>query len=193
MRCQPQNPVTDFQELLKSAAAGSDAARQELTQRYGDAIYRVVRLRLSSALRRRFDSDDFVQEVWVSFFKRDELLSRFDDATQLIAWLKTVAANKVIDECRRSLTAQKRDARKERSADTWRIPPLELVAQSTAESPASELIREESISSLNSSDRRLVRLLLDGATQAEAATILGVSERTVRRALRRIKDQEPSQ
>ncbi|REJ71011.1 MAG: hypothetical protein DWQ34_00070 [Planctomycetota bacterium] len=181
---------TEFRELLVAAGSGSESAIQALTDRYGEAVLRIVRSRLSPALRRRFDSVDFVQEVWATFFRHDELMRQFETGDQLLAWLRTVAANKVIDECRRSLTAKKRDARRERSVDTWRVPALEEIAAGRPDSPEDALILRERIASLSDNDRNLVHLLLEGATQAEVAARLGVSERTIRRALNRIKHHE---
>ena len=60
-------------------------------------------------LRSRFDSLDFLQSVWGSFFRRvQDGPADFEDARHLVAFLAKAAKNKVIDEYRRA-ASQKQD------------------------------------------------------------------------------------
>ncbi len=182
-------PTKSFKTLIDSAAAGSEDAVTRIVDEYGYAILQVVRARLSPRLRRRFDSQDLVQAVWMSFFRHRHVLNQFGTAEELIAWLKTMSANKVIDECRRSLTSQKRDARRERGVDTWRLHSLDDVP-SNRQTPSADLAQAEQLEALEPRQRRMVSLRLAGATHAEIAEELGVSEGTVRRAFRRLRERE---
>src|SRR5262249_44175004 len=59
--------VQEFAALMQRLAGGSQEAARELYDRYGPHIRRVVRRRLIPALRPKFDSIDFEQDVWKSF------------------------------------------------------------------------------------------------------------------------------
>src|SRR5262249_7566398 len=50
--------------------AGDEEAARELLQRYEAKVRLVVRRQLPKLLRSRFDSLDFLQSVWGSFFHR---------------------------------------------------------------------------------------------------------------------------
>src|SRR5438093_3787651 len=58
----------EFTALMERVRRGSNGAAEELVARYGAHILRVVRAKLSKKLRPKFDSADFVQSVWASFF-----------------------------------------------------------------------------------------------------------------------------
>jgi len=60
--------ILGFSLLLEQARAGSDSAARELIERFGPFILRVIRNRLDPRLRSIFDSADFSQAVWASFF-----------------------------------------------------------------------------------------------------------------------------
>jgi len=100
----PLSGKTDFQQLIEQVRCGSQDAAWELVEVYGPHVQRVVRNNLSAELRARFDSVDFVQAVWQSFFARDRE-QHFDRPENLIAFLACVARNKVIEELRRKRPA----------------------------------------------------------------------------------------
>jgi hypothetical protein len=58
----------DFQTLLKGIRAGSQDAARQMLAIYGKHVLRVIRRRLHKRLRAKFDSGDFAQSVWASFF-----------------------------------------------------------------------------------------------------------------------------
>ena len=64
-------------------------------------------------LRSRFDSLDFLQSVWGSFFRRMRTSpTEFEDSRHLVAFLARAAKNKVIDEYRRA-ASRKHDMHRE--------------------------------------------------------------------------------
>src|SRR5687768_16029897 len=90
-----------FDELLGRVQQGQDGAAEEFVARYGPHVLRAVRRGLHRRLRSKFDSEDFVQAVWASFFGdlcRSEKNVQLDD---VIAYLKAMARNKIIDQHRR--------------------------------------------------------------------------------------------
>jgi len=93
----------EFAALMERVLAGCPDAARELHEEYGPYILRAVRRRLHQGLRSRYDSLDFVQDVWGSFFRRLPANKQFDDAKELIAYLCAMARNKVFEVYRRRL------------------------------------------------------------------------------------------
>jgi DNA-directed RNA polymerase specialized sigma24 family protein len=94
---------TRFEALIRRCRSGSAAAIRELLDAYGPYVLRVVRRRLSPQLRRVFDSQDFFQDVWHSFFQRFPHRLNFSSPKALQVFLGKMANNKVVDACRRGL------------------------------------------------------------------------------------------
>ncbi len=53
----------DTEQLLKKVAAGDQAAREELFQRYRPRLARMLAIRLSRKLAARIDGSDIVQDT----------------------------------------------------------------------------------------------------------------------------------
>src|ERR1700728_233575 len=103
----------DIQGLLARIKDGDEGAARELLCRYESKVRMVVRRQLPRLLRSRFDSLDFLQSVWGSFFYRIRARSKdLDEEPNLIAFLAWAARNKVIDEYRRAAT-QRQDIHRE--------------------------------------------------------------------------------
>jgi hypothetical protein len=117
----------DLGRVLGQIRDGDEAAARELLRRYEAEVRLVVRRQLPRLLRSRFDSLDFLQSVWGSFFKRVRGgPAEFEDSRHLVAFLARAAKNKVIDEYRRAASL-KQDMHRERdtqpdrggSRDIW--------------------------------------------------------------------------
>src|SRR5262245_26982587 len=91
----------EFADLLRRVKAGSSDAAWELIDRYGSHVQRVVRRLLNRRLRPQFDSVDFVQAVWASFFNDPAQIHSFKSPDSIIGYLARMARNKVIEENRR--------------------------------------------------------------------------------------------
>jgi RNA polymerase sigma factor (sigma-70 family) len=146
---------------------------------------------LNRALRPRFDSQDFVQAVWASFFRHRSQVVRFKRPDELIAFLTRVAGNKVIDECRHRMQTQKANVNRECSLDddlparavpVGREPPASQVAIAKEQ-------WERMIDGIPTRYRRILELRAQGETQKRIAELLRVDERTVRRVLHRLGSQ----
>jgi RNA polymerase sigma-70 factor (ECF subfamily) len=101
--------------LLDQAANGSEDAAERLTERYGPFLRMAVRRWLHKRLRSQFDSLDFVQDVWASFFARGCNKEAFTNPAQLISFLRSLARNKVVSAFRHGLQSQKADLNREHS------------------------------------------------------------------------------
>ena len=99
----PLREESDLPGFLLRIQAGDESAARELLQRYEPEVRLVVRRQLPRLLRSRFDSLDFLQSVWGSFFRRmRDAPTEFEDSRHLVAFLARAAKNKVIDEYRRA-------------------------------------------------------------------------------------------
>jgi RNA polymerase sigma-70 factor (ECF subfamily) len=88
------NELTD-EGLAARLALGEAAALSILVQRHGRQIAGM----LYRATGNQADTDDLFQEVWIRVARR---VSSFDPARSFQAWLRTIAANLVIDWARRA-------------------------------------------------------------------------------------------
>src|SRR3954449_13437181 len=108
---------SELPDFLLRIQAGDEGAARELLARYEAEVRLVVRRQLPRLLRSRFDSLDFLQSVWGSFFRRVRTgPSDFEDSRHLVAFLARAAKNKVIDEYRRA-ASRKQDMSRE--APLW--------------------------------------------------------------------------
>ena len=183
--------ISTFRALLDEIGGGSEAAVSRFLALYGDHLYRAVRRRLNRALRPKFDSEDFVQAVWASFFRDRAQLARFDKEGELIAFLTRLASNKVVDECRRRLKTQKANVNRERSLDDE--AQSDGVLPGREPTPSQVAIVKEQWELMNdglpSHQRKVLEYRAAGETQEEIARKLGVNERTVRRVLKKLHVQ----
>jgi RNA polymerase sigma factor (sigma-70 family) len=183
------NPARDqggeLRAFLGRIRAGDEEAARELLTRYEAQVRLVVRRQLPRILRSRFDSLDFLQSVWRSFFRRMQAgPEEFEDPQHLVAFLARAARNKVIDEYRRACSL-KQDKHLEEPLWAEGSRPRELVADTDSPSELAEA-REAlgRLRDLMPEDRRdILELKVQGLSSQEIGARLGLSERTVRRAL----------
>lgn len=170
------NPNQEFERLMQRVRWGSQGAAQEVCARYGPLLRHRIRRRLPPGLRARYDSADFVQSVWASFFAAGPLMPPFEDADELRAYLTAMARNKVIDAARHR----------------FRTPEDGMPAEPPARppTPSQVAVAEEAWDRLRAGLPegycRILDLLREGHTHEEVARMLNVNEKTVRRLLRLI-------
>lgn len=183
-----------FQDLMEQVAAGSEAAVENLISQYGSQLCRAVRRRLNSKLRPKYNTSDFVQAVWASFFCGRDQWDRFQHSGDFVAFLTKMARNKVLDECRQRLQTQKRDVAREQPMFSEASEEIPLPGREPA--PSQIAIRNEQwqrlLEGLPSQYRQILELRVAGETQEEIARVLGVSDRTVRRVLSKLQIQVES-
>src|SRR6516165_12131416 len=82
----------ELRAFLDRIRAGDESAARELLARYEAQVRLVVRRQLPRLLRSRFDSLDFLQSVWATFFHRLRCdPEKFEDPRYLITFLAQVA------------------------------------------------------------------------------------------------------
>ena len=107
--------------LLTRVRAGDETATRILLQNFEDDVRKAVRGRLPRSLRTQFDSMDFVQSVWQSFFSScDQDPEAFQDARHLRGYLAGVARNKVLEVHRQRTRTKKYDMNREERLDARR-------------------------------------------------------------------------
>lgn len=177
-----------FAQLFESVRAGNDQAAWDLVETYGPHVMRAIRRTLSRELRGKFDSEDFAQAVWASFFSSLDHLDAMQQPQQLVGFLTTMARNKVVDEIRRRVQTQKYSIRREQPL--WETQDAETGYQSRDPRPSQMAIaRERWLRMLHDQPehyRQVMRLRLMGKTQRSIAVRLNLSEKTVQRVLEQL-------
>jgi RNA polymerase sigma factor (sigma-70 family) len=178
-----------FRSLMDRVREGSEDAAWELVNEYGESIRRAVRRVLNDKLRSKFDSLDFVQIVWNSFFHVRDKSDRFNRPEELAAYLVAMAKNKVGMEVRRRLMTEKHNVRNEQSLDQLQASghPDLATRQPT---PIDVAIAREQWDRLLEGQpahyREIIHLRLQGHTYQSIADAVQVDECTVRRFLKRL-------
>lgn len=169
---------------------GDDSAADELFHRYLQRLTALARTRLSPTLARRVEADDIVQSAYRSFFVGAHS-GRFaiERSGALWALLVKITMRKLYRAAAHH-SADKRDVRLERDFIDQEHPVAwQAVKQPTPDEAVavSELLKAV-MASLPCEDRRMLELRLQGDTMVDIAAETGRSERTVRRALKKIEE-----
>jgi RNA polymerase sigma factor (sigma-70 family) len=181
-------PTPDFASLMARARSGCPDAAREVFQRFSPHIARVVRRQLHQRLRAVYDSDDFLQAVWASFFAVRPEEYTFSSPETLLAFLSQVAYNKVVEVFRnRVQTAKRAVAREVPLDDLSREQP---VRQPT---PSQEAIAKERwqqmLDGQSPLGRRALEMLRQGHTHEEVGRVLGLHPKAIQRLLRGLDEE----
>lgn len=176
------------QELIDAWRQGDEQAAQVLVQRYMARLTALARSRLSRKLARRLDPEDVVLSAWRSFFVATgdgRVAVPADD--NLWPLLVTMTLRKLYRQVGRH-GAQRRGAQLEVSLDLERDWHA-AIARDPSPEEAALLVDEVEVlmATLDASDREVLTRRLQGEDQATIATALHCSERSVRRAMQRIR------
>jgi RNA polymerase sigma factor (sigma-70 family) len=188
----PETEQQGFSDLMRRVEAGDVQAEQELIQQYGSHILRTIRRRLHPKMRIQYDSQDFCQAVWASFFAHRSVIARFKSDRELLAFLSRMGRNKVIDEVRRRLMGQKSNINQTRSLHESELAFEQNLAGSSP-TPSQFAVAREQIERLTKDQpahyRHILELRAGGATFKDIAEQIGMNERNVRRVIERIQRQ----
>jgi len=175
----------ELSDFLKRIQSGDEGAARELLQRFEAEVRLVVRRQLPRLLRSRFDSLDFLQSVWGSFFRRMRTSpTEFEDSRHLVAFLARAAKNKVIDEYRRA-ASRKHDMHREEPLWDGSLRPRDV--PDSTDSPSEVAQAHEVLGRLRAlvpeDKRSILELKAEGLSSKDISQRLGMSERTVQRVL----------
>lgn len=150
-------------------------------------VKKVIRRRMHASMKPRFDSVDFMQMAWASFFRFANDLDKFTDSVHLENYVTSVARNKVGEAFRKNHIYQKHNVRRELTMDDVNVDDLEV---DLTDSPSAITQMKEFWLRLNdicnSRETEIINRRIAGCTNQEIADELGLHERTIRKILARI-------
>lgn len=195
--------MTDASRLsvrwLQKLAAGDDRVVAEFLEAYGPPLERIAGDRMSPALARRVGTDDVLQSVCRTFFRRAQSGEfTLPDRDSLWRLLCAITLNKVRRQARVHGAVRRGGLR-----DTVG----EAGDRAAGQAPSREVPPDQAlvfadqlaflIESLGETEGRLLQLKMDGHSHAEIAERLNCTERTVGRLLvrcqQRLKELLPSE
>jgi DNA-directed RNA polymerase specialized sigma24 family protein len=176
----------EFTTLMDRLCAGDEDAARLLVERYGDSILRVIRRRLPQWLRSKYDSQDFTQAVWASFFALPHDHDALKDPARLAKFLRQLASHKVIDVVRQRGKTAQYNVNRERSLE-GSVTPKEGELPARQPTPSQTAMAREEVGRALDPRRDPRAELPPGRTAEEIARELKVSLRTVYRVLARLK------
>lgn len=181
--------LAQFQSLLAQVREGSEEAARQLYETYGHHVMMVVRRNLGKELRSKFDSLDFAQAVWASFFADREGIADLPAPENLLGYLASVARNKVVTEYRRRMDSRQYNVRREHGLPTEGDgEDRGLLGRSPT--PSQQAVASELWIRLFEGQpeqyREILRLRWDGLNNEQVAERMGLSVRQVRRIITQI-------
>lgn len=186
---QPDEGQKRFSALMEQVRLGSQQAAEELWREYGAYVVHIVRRSLHQRVRSKFDSQDFAQAAWASFFTRLPEASQFETPAALAGFLAKIARNKVITQHRR-LYGPNRNVEREQPLDNYKT--TDAMIDPRLPTPSQEAVADELVERLTEDQpplfSRIVEMRRAGLTTLEIADREKTSERSVRRALARLKE-----
>lgn len=184
-----------FVGLVARAKAGDEAARTVLLRHFEEDVRMMVRVRLPRALRTQFDSMDFAQAVWQSFFAdEDDDPERFANSRHMRGFLAGVAKNKVYEEHRKRTRTRKYDLGREESLYVrrgGRDEPREVAGHDPT--PSQDVQARECLDRLLAGrspvEVQVIQLRQEGRTYAEIEERTGMGERSIRRVIDALRER----
>jgi RNA polymerase sigma-70 factor (ECF subfamily) len=180
----------EFRRLMERVRAGSHDAARELYDRYSDAIRRVVRRRLHQRLRPHYDSLDFLQDVWASFFVAPEEVFTFEDPDSLIRCLAGIAYRKVALAFRRRFQTAKRDVNREQPLDGGRAADPPTRGPTPSQVAMANERWERLLAGQSESCRVMLEMLRQGHSHTEIAARTGLHPKMIQRLLHKMSQRQ---
>jgi RNA polymerase sigma factor (sigma-70 family) len=176
-------------ELVARLRGGDPQAAAELFTQYARRLTGLAEQQLSRKLAARLDGADVVQSVFRTFFRRCAAGEfRIDSSAELWRLLVTITVQKARAYGRKH-TAAVRDVAAEAQGGGASL--ADAVAHEPGPADAAALVDqiEDLLRGLPDLYRDVLQLRLEGHTVSDAADRLGVSRRTVHRALNLLQDR----
>ncbi len=186
---EPSNHEASDRSLLRRVRTGSQEAATQLYLRYAQRLRALSRAKCSPDLAPRVDSDDIVQSVFRTFFRRVQK-GEYDvpDGEELWKLFLVIGLNK-IQTAGAFHRAAKRDVRASLGGDVL-DQTGDVVEESDATSMSIlQMSIDEVLGELSPSHRSIIQLRIDGHEVAVIAEQLGRSKRSVERILQGFREQ----
>lgn len=183
----------DWQQWIDGLRQGDEAVAAAFFAEYGAVLGRIAERRLSSGLRRRVDADDIVQSVFRTFFRRAQggefVIS---DSQKLWRLLCAITLTKVRQKAQFHRRKQRSYERESLPAPDRSESGARLAEATDPGPPPDEAAEFEDqfravLETLSPEERQVIELRLQDSPYDEIAETLRISERTVRRILKRVQ------
>ena len=180
---------TSDRSLIRRLRTGSQDAATQLYMRYAKRLHGLSFAKCSRDLAARFDSDDIVQSVFRTFFRR---VGKGDydvpDGEDLWKLFLVIGLNKI-----KTISTFNRAAKRDVRA-TMGSNQLELASDATlgTDEISLSILRmsiDEMLEDLTQSHREIIHLRIEGYEVAEIAERVGRSKRSVERILQEFRKQ----
>jgi len=171
-----------LKEVLDRANQGDSAAERILHEKYSQRLVHLASSRIAKIFNSKIDPQDIVQSVFCSFFvrARNETVS-FRDWNELWSFLFTVTVRKCSEQANRFLR-DKRNVNREAFQNQLAERSEGFGLASSEPTPYQVSEFEETLANLmeplTDTQRDIVRMRLDGCTNAEISKTLKRTERT---------------
>jgi len=167
--------------VLEKLNKGENTAAEQVFRDFEPFLRAMVRRRLSTPLRAKFDSMDVVQSAWAELIEGFRAGAReFKDQAHLRAFLARVTYNHFVNQCRHNSAALERE-------ELFRTDEVRENAVSTQPRPSQEAQAEELWDTLLElcppHHRQILKLKRQGLSLPQIAERVGLHEGSVRRIL----------
>jgi RNA polymerase sigma-70 factor (ECF subfamily) len=185
-------PTTDqLDRWIDGLRQGRPQALGDFWNHYGPMLERLADKNLAKGLRARLGPEDVVQSVCRTFFRRARD-GQFELQDQDALWrlLVAITLTKVREKTRFHMRDKRSLQHETPLADrsgVGQAPPA--AAPSPAELAEFADLLQATLAGLDEEERQVVQLKLEECTHEEVAAQLGVSERTVRRILKKVQSR----
>jgi RNA polymerase sigma-70 factor (ECF subfamily) len=185
----------DFTDLMARAKSGEPAAIRDFLSRFEQEVRMMVRARLPRKLRTQFDSNDFVQAVWKSFFWNLRQNQReFANTDHLRGFLAGVVRNKVREQYRRLTRTEKYDVSREerlyiRRGDREVLRDVVSPDPSPSDAAQAGDRLEQLTAGRSQREVEVLTLRQEGLTFVEIAVQTGMNERSIRRIIASVRSR----
>lgn len=180
------NAAPDLPALLARARAGDAAAADELCRKVEPAVLAAIRRNLHPGLRTRYDSIDFMQDVWASVLADPPAGQTFDSPEKVVGYFTQVARNKVASTTRQRFASVSDNIAREDGRGSATDPPARSGTPSQWAVAGERWARI--LARLPPGHRVIAERLREGHTQEDIARLSGLSLSTVNRVFRRLKE-----
>jgi RNA polymerase sigma-70 factor (ECF subfamily) len=180
--------------LVERYRAGDQRAAEALFHRFERQLVGLAKKRMSNRLAQRLDPEDVVQSAFRSFF-RGAREGRFEVEHDGGLWrlLSMITLNKVRKKAEFHLADKRALGREQMAAANESSGPAMVEAITREPSPLDAMLLVEEVeglcAGLDETQRQMFDLRLQGYQIEEIATMVGRSERTVRRLMDKVRER----
>jgi RNA polymerase sigma-70 factor (ECF subfamily) len=187
-------PLASSSEWLQALVDGDERTVAEFWELFGERLNRLAKRHISPRLNQRVGADDVVQSVCRTFFRRareDEFeLADSESLWRLLCVITLTKCRLVARFHGRARRGLDREQPQSAQPESGTVAD-EVVAADLPPDQAAEMDEELArlLSVLDPEEQQCVDLKLQEHTNAEIASKIGCSERTVRRVFQRVQSR----